>query len=83
MYTRCLIFCSLFFGRLYIPSNIYCQMYPFLSSIKEEVLCFVVGHVLRKGEGCCAFLHIEGKRRLLHYDNKHGRHGRHESNTKR
>jgi hypothetical protein len=40
-------------------------------SIKEEILCFVVGH---------AFMHIEGERRQLHYDN---RHGRHEINTRK
>lgn len=30
VYTTCLIFCSVFFGFLYIPFDIYCQLYPLL-----------------------------------------------------
>jgi hypothetical protein len=34
----------------------------------------------KERKGCHAFMHIEGERRKLHYDN---RHGRHEINTRK
>jgi hypothetical protein len=47
VYTRCLIFHNVFFGPLYIPFGIYCQVYPFPFFVKKEILCVVVGHVLK------------------------------------
>ncbi len=51
VYTGCLISQFIFFGPLYIPYGIHCQVYPFPSFVKEGILCSVVGHVLKERDG--------------------------------
>ncbi len=48
MYITCLIFHNVSFGPLYVPFDIYCQVYPFPSFVKKGILCSIVDHVLKK-----------------------------------
>jgi hypothetical protein len=65
VYTRCLIFHNVFFGPLYIPFDIYCQVYPFPSFVKKGILCFVLGHVLKETHTHILTFERVGERLLL------------------